>query len=68
MAKIHIKAPDGRIVAAPRNVTQDTVIDGVPTAVLVESALKPGWSRATDADIAAMQATNKRGSVAQKGG
>lgn len=53
MAKLYIKGPDGRVIGCPRALTVSKVVDGVGVASVNPKALKPGWSVATAADLAA---------------
>lgn len=56
MSKLYIKAPDGRIVDAPSTVIVVVKVDGVSVRKVDVAALKPGWSVATAADVAALKA------------
>ena len=56
MSKLYIKAPDGRIVPAPRSVTVSKIVDGAPVAFVNPAALKDGWSIASAVDLAALKA------------
>jgi hypothetical protein len=54
MSKFYIKAPDGRIVRAPQHFIQTKVdTGGNVVTTFNDAALKPGWTRATDAQWAA---------------
>ena len=59
MANPLIKAPDGRIVVAPRGLTVTVILDGCPVTSINEAVLKPGWTIATPADLAALAKKNK---------
>ena len=56
MDKLYIKAPDGRIIPAPRAFATSKTVNGAPVTTVNAAALKPGWSVATSADLAALKA------------
>lgn len=61
MDKLYIKGPGGRIVQAPRANTTSKTINGAPVTTINVASLKPGWSVATQAEVDALAAANKKG-------
>lgn len=64
MDSLYIKAPDGRIIPAPRAFTTSKAVAGVPVTAVNVDALKPGWSVATAADLAALKAAQDKAEIA----
>lgn len=56
MDKLYIKAPDGRIIPAPRALTVSKTVGGAAVVSVDPAKLKAGWTVADAASIAKLQA------------